>query len=151
MGSAIPLGRVKLLVKGFLAKLKVKPTVHVYANVADLQARNPELYQRAAAARKQGDFDTTNAVGYSFGPEVIIFSDFVRTEQQLKFVLAHETIGHFGFKGVMGQSELNKVLNRIYQTDPDVQAAVDAMVETQGMDRLEAIEEYLADNAAEPN
>jgi hypothetical protein len=149
MGSAIPLGRVKLLVKGFLAKLKVKPTVHVYANVADLQARNPELYQRAAAARKQGDFDTTNAVGYSFGPEVIIFSDFVRTEQQLKFVLAHETIGHFGFKGVMGQSELNKVLNRIYQTDPDVQAAVDAMVETQGMDRLEAIEEYLADNAAD--
>ena len=149
MGSAIPLGRVKLLVKGFLAKLKVKPTVHVYANVADLQARNPELYQRAAAARKQGDFDTTNAVGYSFGPEVIVFSDFVRTEQQLKFVLAHETIGHFGFKGVMGQSELNKVLNRIYQTDPDVQAAVDAMVETQGMDRLEAIEEYLADNAAD--
>lgn len=149
MGSAIPLGRVKLLVKGFLAKLKIKPTVYVYANVADLQARNPELYQRAAAARKQGDFDTTNAVGYSFGPEVIIFSDFVRTEQQLKFVLAHETIGHFGFKGVMGQSELNKVLNRIYQTDPDVQAAVDAMVETQGMDRLEAIEEYLADNAAD--
>jgi hypothetical protein len=149
MGSAIPLGRVKLLVKGFLAKLKIKPTVSVYANVADLQARNPELYQRAAAARKQGDFDTTNAVGYSFGPEVIIFSDFVRTEQQLKFVLAHETIGHFGFKGVMGQSELNKVLNRIYQTDPDVQAAVDAMVETQGMDRLEAIEEYLADNAAD--
>jgi hypothetical protein len=140
---------VKLLVKGFLAKLKIKPTVYVYANVADLQARNPELYQRAAAARKQGDFDTTNAVGYSFGPEVIIFSDFVRTEQQLKFVLAHETIGHFGFKGVMGQSELNKVLNRIYQTDPDVQAAVDAMVETQGMDRLEAIEEYLADNAAD--
>jgi hypothetical protein len=149
MGSAIPLGRVKLLVKGFLAKLKIKPTVSVYANVADLKARNPELYQRAAAARKQGDFDTTNAVGYSFGPEVIIFSDFVRTEQQLKFVLAHETIGHFGFKGVMGQSELNKVLNRIYQTDPDVQAAVDAMVETQGMDRLEAIEEYLADNAAD--
>jgi hypothetical protein len=149
MGSAIPLGRVKLLVKGFLAKLKIKPTVSVYANVADLKARNPELYQRAAAARTQGDFDTTNAVGYSFGPEVIIFSDFVRTEQQLKFVLAHETIGHFGFKGVMGQSELNKVLNRIYQTDPDVQAAVDAMVETQGMDRLEAIEEYLADNAAD--
>lgn len=149
IGSAIPLGRVKLLVKGFLAKLKIKPTVSVYANVADLKARNPELYQRAAAARKQGDFDTTNAVGYSFGPEVIIFSDFVRTEQQLKFVLAHETIGHFGFKGVMGQSELNKVLNRIYQTDPDVQAAVDAMVETQGMDRLEAIEEYLADNAAD--
>jgi len=149
MGSAIPLGRVKLLVKGFLAKLKIKPIVNVYANVADLKARNPELYQRAAAARKQGDFDTTNAVGYSFGPEVIIFSDFVRTEQQLKFVLAHETIGHFGFKGVMGQSELNKVLNRIYQTDPDVQAAVDAMVETQGMDRLEAIEEYLADNAAD--
>ena len=147
--KTIPAGRVRLLVKNFLSKLKAKPNTFVYANVADLKQRNPDLYRRAAAARSQGDFDTTNAVGYSFGPNVIIFTDFARSEQQLKFVLAHETLGHFGFKGVIPKKDLDTVLNRIYDLDPDLQAAVDAMVSNRGMAKLEAIEEYLADNAAE--
>ena len=142
-------GRVRLLVNNFLAKLRVKPSVTIYANVADLKKRNPDLYRRAAAARKEGDFDTTNAAGYSFGPNVIIFTDFVRTEQQLKFVLAHETLGHFGFKGVIPKAKLDEVLNKIHDLDPGVQAAVEAMMSTRGMSKLEAIEEYLADNAAE--
>ena len=147
--ATIPAGRVRLLVKNFLSKLRVKPNTFIYASVADLKQRNPDLYRRAAAARKEGDFDTTNAVGYSFGPNVIIFTDFVRTEQQLKFVLAHETLGHFGFKGIVPKAKLDEVLNRIYDIDPGVQAAVDAMVANRGMSKLEAIEEYLADNAAE--
>jgi hypothetical protein len=142
-------GRVRLLVNNFLNKLRVKPSVTIYANVADLKKRNPDLYRRAAAARKEGDFDTTNAAGYSFGPNVIIFTDFVRTEQQLKFVLAHEALGHFGFKGVIPKAKLDQVLNKIYDLDPGVQAAVEAMMSTRGMSKLEAIEEYLADNAAE--
>lgn len=145
--SKIPAGRVQLLVKSFINKFKVKPKTYVYANQADLAARNPELYKRAAAARKEGDFDTTKAVGYSFGDTVIIFSDRVRTEQQLKFVLAHETIGHFGFKSILSAAELKRVLERIYDADANVRAEVDRMVE-QGMDKLEAIEEHLADNAA---
>lgn len=149
LGATIPAGRVRLLVRNFLSKLRIKPNTFIYSNVADLKDRNPDLYRRAAAARKQNDFDTTNAVGYSFGPNVIIFTDFVRTEQQLKFVLAHETLGHFGFKGVVPKAQLDKVLNRIYDIDPDVQAAVDAMVANRGMSKLEAIEEYLADNAAD--
>jgi hypothetical protein len=152
-GAEIPVtitrGRVQLLIKGFLSKLRTKPNVSVYANVADLKARNPDLYRRAAAARKSGDFDSTNAVGYSFGPNVIIFTDFVRTRRQLKFVLAHETLGHFGLRGVIPKEQLNKVLTRIYDSSPDVQAAVEAMVANRGMTKLEAIEEYLADNAAD--
>jgi hypothetical protein len=299
--STVPIGRIRLLVKSFLNKLRAKPTVHIYANVADLKQRNPELYARAAAARQQGDFDTTKAAGYSFGqPEaegtlltrrqflrgvgaalgslnlpkpskemelslltdawnasievynawfrtaakfarteslrdfalaqagtngeslmdvartkglrdflynveyneayqgdgydyalsellakdgvsaladlhqamqqmrqqfvdqagqtkdkfpgahVIIFSDFIRTEQQLKFVLAHETLGHFGFRGVVPKAKLNETLNRIYDIDPTVQAGVDAMLAAnEGMSKTEAIEEFLADNAAD--
>ena len=149
IAASIPSGRVQMIVKGFLSKLRSKPTTYVYNNVADLKARNPKLFARASAARKQGDFESTNSVGYSFGPNVIIFSDFVRTEQQLKFVLAHETLGHFGFKGVIPQAQLNEVLTRIYDADVDLQAAVDAMVQNQGMSKLEAVEEYLADNAAD--
>lgn len=296
----VPAGRVRLLVTAFLNKLKRKPTVHIYANVEDLKKRNPELYRRAAASRSKGDFDTVNAVGYSFGsPEavprmsrrmflraagaglsalklpplsketqlralrsawetsldtyyrwhesvvtgnvgqalsafdfntealygyannrsvmdflyrieydpsyaadgydyalgdllekegpaalvdlqqamqaqraamleqlkkvssekeatkdsypgahVIIFTDFVRTEQQLRFVLAHETIGHFGLRAVIPREQLDAALNRIYDADMDVQAAVEAMMSVQGMSKLEAIEEYVADNAA---
>ena len=148
--STVPVGRIRLLVNSFLSKLRIKPNTFIYANVADLKARNPSLFARAAAARKQGDFETTNAVGYSFGPNVIIFTDFVRTEQQLKFVLAHETLGHFGFKGVVPKAQLDAVLNRIYDIDPTVQAGVDAMLAAnEGMSKLEAVEEFLADNAAD--
>jgi hypothetical protein len=147
--SRVPAGRVKILVNSFLSKLSKKPTVGVYANVEDLRRRNPSLYERAAAARKNGDFGSVNAAGYSFGPNVIIFTDFIRTEQQLKFVLAHETLGHFGFRGIMPAAELDKVLNRIYDVDPDVRAGVDNMMAARGIPKSEAIEEYLADNAAD--
>lgn len=147
--TAIPAGRVKILVNSFLSKLRMKPTVGVYANVEDLRRRNPKLYERAAAARENGDFGSVNAAGYSFGPNVLIFTDFIRTEQQLKFILAHETLGHFGFRGIMPSSQLNEVLNRIYDVDPDVRAGVDNMMAVRGIPKTEAIEEYLADNAAD--
>jgi hypothetical protein len=301
--SSIPIGRVRLFVNNLMNKFRVKPKTYVYANVEDLKRSNPELYKRAAAARPQGDFDSTKAMGYSFGgwsraattgvsrreffkgmaavaaaskvslkglnrkelwdrymevlsgfddslekfsdsniysniynnsysyvtantdgnireafnrdrvgsiwdfieagddvfaetgddgafpkiteddvskfqnvlqeamklaqqqfekerpaaeaaekaaasePTVIIFSDFIRTEQQLRFVLAHETIGHLGLRAVLSKAELEQVLNRIYASDPSVRAQVDRMVE-QGMSKLEAIEEHIADYAA---
>lgn len=147
--GTLPAGRVRLLVKSFLSKLRVKPNTFVYANVADLKRRNPDLYRRAAAARMNGDFGAVRAVGYSFGSNVIIFSDFVHTERQLRFVLAHEALGHFGLKSVVPEVELAAILNRIYDSDPDVRAAVDAMVANRGMPKLEAVEEYVADNAAD--
>lgn len=149
VAKPVPVGRIRMAVSSFVSKLRVRPSVTVYANVADLKRRNPELYRRAAAARKEGDFDTTAAAGYSFGPNVIIFSDFIRSEKQLRFVLAHETLGHFGFRGVVPKKDLDAVLNNIYDTDGNVQAAVDAMVANRGMSKLEAIEEYLSDNAAD--
>lgn len=141
-------GRVKLLTNAFVAKLRVKPTVTVVANVDALRQSNPALYQRAAAARKEGDFDQVRAMGYSFGNNIIIFSDFIRTEQQLKFVLAHETLGHFGFKGVMGRAEMEKLFNRLYDTDNGVRVNADIAMQVRGMSKMEAIEEYLADKAA---
>lgn len=146
--STVPLGRAKILVNAFLSKLRIKPNVYTFKNYEDMRNRAPELYKRAAASRKNGDFGTVNAAGFSFGPNVLLFTDFIRTEQQLRFILAHETLGHFGFRGVMPDAALNKVLNQIYEVDPDVRAAVDAKV-AQGMPKLEAIEEHLADNAAD--
>ena len=143
------IGRVKILVAGMVRKFVNAPTVHVFKNVADLKATNPKLYERANAAREAGDFATTKAVGYSFGKDIIIFSDFVQTEQQLKFVLAHEALGHFGFKSIMSDANLKSMLNQAYNQDSEVRNAADELIDLHGMSKLEAIEEVLAQRAAE--
>ena len=148
INKPVPLGRVKMLVSAFLSKLGVKPKVQIYRNQADFKAKNPTLYAQAVASRPQGDFDTANAVGYSFGDgNVIIFADRVATEQQLKFVLAHETLGHFGFRGLMTERELNVALDAVYNSSAKVKAAVDTAMQARKMSRREATEEYLADFA----
>jgi hypothetical protein len=148
VNNPIPLGRVKMLVSAFLSKLGVKPKVQIYRNQADFKAKNPTLYAQAVASRPQGDFDTANAVGYSFGDgNVIIFADRVVTEQQLKFVLAHETLGHFGFRGLLTAKELNAALDAVYNSSAKVKAAVDTAMKARKMSRQEATEEYLADFA----
>jgi len=148
INNPIPMGRVKMLVSAFLSKLGVKPKVQIYRNQADFKAKNPKLYAQAAASRPEGDFDTANAVGYSFGDgNVIIFADRVATEQQLKFVLAHETLGHFGFRGLLTERELNAALDGVYTSSTKVKAAVDTAMKARGMSRREATEEYLADFA----
>ena len=146
--KAIPMGRIKILVNTFLNKLGVKPNVFIYRDQADFKAKNPSLYAKAVASRPQGDFDTASAVGYSFGDgNVIIFSNRVATEQQLKFVLAHETLGHFGFRGLMTERELNAALDAVYNSSAKVRNAVETAMQARGMSKREAVEEYLADFA----
>ncbi len=144
----VAVGKIRLVVKAFLSKLRKQPTVHVYKNQADLKAKNPELYAKAVAGRPQGDFDTTSAVGYSFGDgQVVIFSDRVATEKQLKFVLAHETLGHFGFRGLMTEKELAVALDAVYNSSAKVRNAAKVAMESRGLSQREAVEEYLADFA----
>ncbi len=148
--NPVVIGRVRMLVTRFVSKLSVKPRVRVFRNQADLKAKDPELYAQAVAARPQGDFDTVSAVGYSFGDRnVIIFSDRVRTDQQLNFVLAHESLGHVGFRALIPQDKFDALMNRIYNQSPAIQAGVDAAMQARGLPKAEAVEEYLADFAAE--
>jgi hypothetical protein len=148
--TPVVIGRVRMLTSQFMAKLQVKPNVFVFRNQADLKAKDPELYSQAVAARPQGDFDATSAVGYSFGGRnVIIFSDRVRTEQQLNFVLAHESMGHIGFRALIPQNKFDSLMNQIYNMSPAIQAGVDAAMSSRGLPKAEAVEEYLADFAAE--
>lgn len=149
INNPVPVGKIKMLVANFLAKLTIKPKTFIYKNQADLKARNPELYARAAAARTQGDFDSVSAVAYSFnGDTVIVFSDRVATEQQLNFVLAHEAIGHNGLRALINEKQFNSLMEEIYKRSPSMQGDVDAAMAVRGMSRAEATEEYLADFAA---
>ena len=148
--TAIAPGRVQLLVRNFLSKLARAPKVTVVRNQADLKAKFPQLYARAVAARPQGDFDTAQAMGYSFGDgQVVVFTDRIATEQQLNFVLAHESMGHYGLRAIMPGPQFDALMERLYADSPAVKTAADAAMSTNpGLSKAEAVEEYLSDYAA---
>jgi hypothetical protein len=142
-------GRARIIVQNFLSKLTTKPNVTVVANQEELRRTNPALYQRAVAARPQGDFATAQAAGYSFGDgNVLIFTDNIANEQHLRFVLAHETFGHFGMRGIMPAARFDALMENIYETDSSARLAVDAAMAERGLTKAEATEEYLSDYAA---
>lgn len=148
--TAIAPGRVQLLVRNFLGKLARAPKVTVVRNQADLKAKFPQLYARAVAARPQGDFDTAQAMGYSFGDgQVVVFTDRIATEQQLNFVLAHESMGHYGLRAIMPGPQFDALMEKLYADSPAVKTAADAAMSTNpSLSKAEAVEEYLSDYAA---
>lgn len=146
-----PIDRIKFksIVDAFKRGLARAPQIYIYKNQADLRAKNPNLYQRAVAARPQGDFDTAQAAGYAFGEDqVIIFSDRIATPKMLRMVLAHEAIGHFGLRALLPVKQFDALMQYVYDNSPLARSIVDSEVEYSGMDRREAIEEYLANYAS---
>jgi len=142
------LGVTKLKAQQFVSKLTTKPKVSVFRNQGDMKEQNPALYREAVAARPEGDFDTALAAGYSFGDgNVIIFSDRIANEQHLKFVLAHETFGHFGLRGIIPTKQFDAVMEAIYKSSPAIRSDVDIAMADRDQSRSEAVEEYLADFA----
>jgi len=142
-------GRVTMSVRRFLSNLATKPKVSVFVDQADLKAKNPALYRQAkAAAGPNVDFDAAPAAGYSFGDgNVIIFSGSIANDQHLNFVLAHETLGHFGMRGIMPGPKFNALMETLYDENPRIKAGVDNAMQARGLSKAEAVEEYLSDYA----
>jgi hypothetical protein len=147
--SKLPVGQVRVLAQAFTRKLAVRPNVSVFANQADLQRQNPELYARAMAARPQGDFADVAAAGYFFGGDnVILFTDRIAGVDHLNTVLAHEIMGHYGMRAIIG-SRFSSVMESVYTNSPEqARALIDDAMAARGMSRAEATEEYLSDYAA---
>ena len=145
-----PMGvaKIKALVKAFIKKVKVTPKVHVFKDAADLKEANPELFARAAATRLPGEFENTQAMGFSFDNDIIIFSDYILDARQLKHTIAHEIIGHHGLRSILSKKELKKVLMDIYNNDAHVRLLAKRTADLQDVSLLEAIEEVMADKAA---
>ena len=142
------IGKLRMAVTRFVSKLARKPKTYVYRNQADMKAKNAALYRKAVAARPEGDFDTALAAGYSFGDgNVVIFTDRIANEQHLNFVLAHETLGHFGLRGIIPTKQFDAVMEAIYKASPAIRSDVDIAM-SNGQSKAEAVEEYLSDFAA---
>lgn len=145
----MPVGRVRMVTRNFLNRFAVQPRVSLFANQADMRQKAPDLYARAKAARSQGDFDATTAAAYFFdGDQVIVFTDNIYTTEQLRTVIAHETLGHMGLRAVVPESELNAVMDSIYDADEALRVDVDRAMDARGLSKAEAVEEYLSDFAA---
>lgn len=141
-------GRARIAVRNILAALTVKPDVRIFRDQADLKSRAPALYKQAVAAREQGDFDKAPAAGYSFGNnQVILFTDRIANEQHLRFVLAHETLGHIGLRALMPANKFDPFMESLYDTNPRIRGAVDAAMTNRKLGKAEAVEEYLSDYA----
>ena len=152
-----PLNRVKILstIKKFIQKIKAKDfsknSIVVVKDQEELKRKYPNLFNQIDAARRaegNEDFETLQLSGVSFGDKVVIFSDYIRDEKHLNFVLAHEILGHFGFRAFAGADRLNTILEEIYNTDSTIRGRADEYMNTKGVSKLEAIEEVMAEHAA---
>lgn len=145
---AMPAGRVQLVAKAFLSKLTVRPELHIFKDLAEMKAKNRPLYDEA---NNRGGFDDTQAAGISFNNKVVLFSDHMHNETQVRFIMAHETIGHYGFRSIMPQAQLNKMLQEVYERDDLVRFEADRKAKLYGISTTEATEEVMADMAAHIN
>ena len=145
--NSVPILRVRAIVNKALSKLQLKPKATVVKDKAELESKFPELYERAVAGRQQGDFDTTNFAAFALGDEIVVFADNIKTEEQLKFIVAHETLGHFGLRAFVPDGKLNAVLEDLYNKEGHIRAIADRNIDN-GMDKYMAIEEAMANAAA---
>lgn len=141
-------GPLRLFVARVISKYAKKPNVYVFANMADMKRQNPGLFEAAAKARKAGDIEAVNAAGMAWGNNVVLFADMIHSEEHARFILAHETLGHVGFRGLFSNAALDKILQLVADSDPDLRAAAEVYANGQGIPFLEAVEEVLSDRAA---
>ena len=141
-------GALRLFVARVISKYARKPNVSVFANLAEMKRQNPALFEAAAKARKNGDIEAVNAAAMAWGNNVVLFSDFINTEEHARFIIAHETLGHVGFRGLFSSQALDKILQFIVDSDPQLRHEAEVYAQGKGIPFLEAVEEVLADRAA---
>jgi hypothetical protein len=141
-------GPLRLFVARVISQYARKPRVAVFANIQDMKRSNPALFEAAAKARRDGDIEAVNAAGMAWGDNVVLFSDLIHSEEHARFIIAHETLGHVGFRGLFSNQALNKILQFVADADPHLTQEAIVYANGKGIPFLEAVEEVLADRAA---
>ena len=141
-------GPLRLFVARVISKYARKPRVAVFANIQDMKRSNPALFEAAAKARRDGDIEAVNAAGMAWGDNVVLFADLIHSEEHARFIIAHETLGHVGFRGLFSNQALDKILRFVADSDPHLTHEANIYANGKGIPFLEAVEEVLADRAA---
>ena len=118
------------------------PRIEVFKNISSLPdgVRDRVYAALGGDASPRGMFDSATGTTY-------LFSDNLRSQTDVQFVLFHEMFGHFGMRGILGD-KLDSFLNSVYKTNPTIRKMAEQMVLDEQIGLLEAIEEVLADQAA---
>ena len=146
--NPMKVGPLRLFAARVISQYARKPRVSVFANMQDMRRSNPTLFEAAAKARKNGDIEAVNAAGMAWGDNVVLFADFIHSEEHARFIIAHETLGHVGFRGLFSNQALDKILRFIADSDPQLTQEATVYANGKGIPFLEAVEEVLADRAA---
>jgi len=146
--TPMKVGPLRLFAARVISKYARKPRVSVFANIQDMKRSNPVLFEAAAKARKDGDIEAVNAAGMAWGDNVVLFADLIHSEEHARFIIAHETLGHVGFRGLFSNQALNKILQFVADADPHLTNEAIVYANGKGIPFLEAVEEVLADRAA---
>jgi hypothetical protein len=156
LGEALPVERAKgkprkadivAAVDIITTKWRNKPPIKVVSNVRNLPDR---LQEHIAASEGEGKIEGL------FDPKtrsVYLLSDNIDSLDRAKTVLFHESLGHFGIRGLLGK-DIDPVLRQVYakyrKQAQDIAGRYDFDVRTD-RGRIQAAEEVLADLAVENN
>ena len=124
--------------------------------LTDLEKGFPSFVKYARELQKMGIKQPSSirvkdrVEGISYGNEVYIIADQIKSKDHLKTVLAHEAIGHFGLRSIIEPKKLNSILEDIYknteENDPFFHNLVKKRIALNDtLSISEAVEETLAD------
>jgi hypothetical protein len=118
---------------------KNAPDIEVVQNISELPAEIQEDIARDKV-NPRGVYDPTTK-------KVFLVADNIPNDAQAAITLAHESLGHFGLRVVLGQN-FKPMMNQIYEGNKNVRDRADAYME-EGLDRETAVEEVLSEMAQE--
>lgn len=129
--------RLRLAISQLRAKWKNAPQVRVVQSVADARSQSGEEIPDDAEGFYLPGSNT-----------VYLIADNITDRAHGERVLLHEVTGHAGLRGVFGE-RLNLLMSSIYSSNDKVKAAADRMIQRYGYSKALAVEEALADMAAD--
>ena len=117
------------VVNGFPDLIKI--TEEGQYNLEKLNRLSPEQQRNI-----KGIFDSNTNTVY------VIAANNTNKRDVLKTIL-HESIGHYGLRSILGK-DYKETMNRLYNTDKEIQYAADQLMGEQKLSKEEAVEELIA-------
>ena len=140
-GGVLTAANVQAHVARITAGWKSAPQIQVIQNAAMLPEplRTKVLERLGPNMGAKGVFDSETG-------QVYLFSDMLAGEADTEFTLFHEVYGHLGLRAFLG-AKFDTFLKNMYNAYPRIKAEVDAIMESEGLPLLEAIDEVISDFA----
>ena len=130
---------VRQLASRVMTEWENAPRTKVVQSIAELPDYMQEQIKRDNV-NPQGAYDPRSN-------QVFLISDNLRSADDVFMTVAHEALGHFGLRSILGDS-YTRVMNEIYNGHKDVKAKADAKQKANSkMTREIAVEEVLAEMA----